>query len=84
MVTAPRTRSSVSDSGCVRDCSRFKPRPICGIDGRTYNSRCELKNARCSGRTVRVRHKGLCPVGECCLPELEQAMFLGPQVSVES
>ncbi|XP_072018955.1 SPARC-related modular calcium-binding protein 1-like isoform X2 [Amphiura filiformis] len=63
------SRSSKSVS-CIKDCSQAKARPICGSDGRTFNSRCDLKNARCIGRRIRVRHKGPCPVEKSrCLTE---------------
>ena len=34
--------------------------PVCGSDGRTYSSRCELQKARCEGHPVRVRYRGSC------------------------
>ncbi len=34
--------------------------PVCGSDGRTYSSRCELQRARCEGHPVRVRNRGSC------------------------
>lgn len=34
--------------------------PVCGSDGRTYSSRCELQRARCEGHPVRVRYRGTC------------------------
>lgn len=34
--------------------------PVCGTDGRTYSSRCELQKARCEGHPVRVRQHGTC------------------------
>lgn len=34
--------------------------PVCGSDGRTYSSRCELQRARCEGHPVRVRYRGSC------------------------
>ncbi|EFX84690.1 hypothetical protein DAPPUDRAFT_194402 [Daphnia pulex] len=37
--------------------------PVCGSDGRTYSSRCELQRARCEGHPVRVRNRGSCHAG---------------------
>ncbi|XP_057379159.1 SPARC-related modular calcium-binding protein 2-like isoform X2 [Daphnia carinata] len=34
--------------------------PVCGSDGRTYSSRCELQRARCEGHPVRVQYRGSC------------------------
>ena len=53
-----------SQPECIRDCSSRKLKPLCGSDGLTYNSKCELKNARCLGRKVGVAHDGACTVGK--------------------
>ena len=34
--------------------------PVCGSDGRTYSSRCELQRARCNGHQIRVKYRGAC------------------------
>ncbi|XP_046555910.1 SPARC-related modular calcium-binding protein 1-like, partial [Haliotis rubra] len=48
----------------ARDCSSVATRPVCGTDGKTYLSRCELKKAKkCDGRRVKVRKKGHCSAG---------------------
>ncbi|XP_038071538.1 SPARC-related modular calcium-binding protein 1-like isoform X2 [Patiria miniata] len=45
---------------CDPDCLIAKPRPVCGMDGQTYNSRCEIRRARCFGNSVQIKHKGPC------------------------
>ncbi|XP_019624556.1 PREDICTED: SPARC-related modular calcium-binding protein 1-like isoform X4 [Branchiostoma belcheri] len=52
---------------CDYDCTLEMKRTVCGSDGRTYNSRCEMQRARCqTGRTIDVQHRGKCKdVGRC-------------------
>lgn len=45
---------------CRVDCKGSKERAVCGTDGVTYNSRCELQQALCSGFRVKFRHRGAC------------------------
>ncbi|XP_041353143.1 SPARC-related modular calcium-binding protein 1-like isoform X2 [Gigantopelta aegis] len=52
---------SLRASNCQMDCSTAKRRLVCGTDGLTYSSPCELKRAKkCDGRRVKVRKKGRC------------------------
>ena len=51
VTTAPTTTTTISPSVLE---------PVCGSDGRTYSSRCELQRARCEGHPVRVRYRGSC------------------------
>ncbi|GFQ64916.1 u5-Austrotoxin-Ht1a_1 [Trichonephila clavata] len=42
--------------------------PVCGNDGRTYESRCEIERAKCQGHPVEFKHRGKC-IGKgigCC------------------
>lgn len=53
-----RTSSSTTTSTTTTSPSVLEP--VCGSDGRTYSSRCELQRARCEGHPVRVRYRGPC------------------------
>ena len=60
---------SLRASNCQMDCSTAKRRLVCGTDGLTYSSPCELKRAKkCDGRRVKVRKKGRCS-GKWCLAD---------------
>uniref|UniRef100_A0A0R3RMZ2 Kazal-like domain-containing protein n=1 Tax=Elaeophora elaphi TaxID=1147741 RepID=A0A0R3RMZ2_9BILA len=48
--------------------------PICGSDGRTYNSYCEVKRAICHGNPVKKQFSGPCPENLRC--QLERAYQL--------
>ncbi|CAH1262907.1 SMOC1 [Branchiostoma lanceolatum] len=52
---------------CDYDCTLEMKRTVCGTDGRTYNSRCEMQRARCqTGRSIEAQHRGKCKdVGRC-------------------
>ncbi|XP_006814758.1 SPARC-related modular calcium-binding protein 1-like isoform X1 [Saccoglossus kowalevskii] len=54
---------------CNEDCSTVVQRAVCGSDGRTYGSRCELMRARCRGSTAEIQHKGVCQESSRCEAE---------------
>ncbi|KPI94910.1 Agrin [Papilio xuthus] len=53
----------VEEGGAVCACAACEPvlRPVCGSDGRTHNSDCELRRAACQlGRDIKLLHAGAC------------------------
>ncbi|XP_064484852.1 SPARC-related modular calcium-binding protein 2-like isoform X2 [Ornithodoros turicata] len=72
-------KSSDSDGpripeGRCRDCGgEHSSTPLCGTDGRTYYSQCELDRARCQGHLVQVKHEGACPELGRCVAQKRQA-----------
>lgn len=49
------------DSECKVKCKSRKSRIMCGSDGVSYQSKCELKRARrCEGKHITIRKKGKC------------------------
>lgn len=48
------------DSHCGIICSRTQGKPVCGSDGRSYETGCELQRARCKDRTLTLAHRGRC------------------------
>ncbi|KAM8833020.1 SPARC-related modular calcium-binding protein 1 isoform 1-T1 [Synchiropus picturatus] len=66
------------DNHCGVICSRIQGRPVCGSDGKSYESSCELQRARCKEKTLTQMHRGRCrgeaigknwPVGPTSQPE---------------
>ncbi|XP_035453783.2 agrin isoform X2 [Spodoptera frugiperda] len=56
----------VAVCGCGAECEPVV-RPVCGSDGRTYDSRCHLDRASClDNRDVRVAYTGPCGVENPC------------------
>jgi len=50
------TRAPLCKVACLKD----RRRPICGTNGVTYSSKCELQKALCSGEKIKVRYRGPC------------------------
>ncbi|KAM7403593.1 hypothetical protein PAMA_004169 [Pampus argenteus] len=48
------------DSHCGVICSRSQGKPVCGSDGRSYETGCELQRARCKDKTLTLAHRGRC------------------------
>ncbi|XP_063764403.1 SPARC-related modular calcium-binding protein 1 isoform X2 [Eleginops maclovinus] len=48
------------DSHCGVICSRTQGKPVCGSDGRIYETGCELQRARCKDKTLTLAHRGRC------------------------
>ncbi|XP_035214941.1 SPARC-related modular calcium-binding protein 1-like isoform X3 [Stegodyphus dumicola] len=46
-------------SECDTDCAPESV-PVCGNDGRTYDSRCDIEKAKCQGHPVEFKHRGKC------------------------
>ncbi len=44
---------------CVRHCTS-EHKPVCGSNGVTYGNKCTFQNAKCTKRTIRLRHAGKC------------------------
>lgn len=55
------------DRDCGITCSRTG-KPVCGSDGRSYDSNCELQKARCKDKTLTLAHRGRCRGKNWVLP----------------
>ena len=52
---------ALRDSECKIKCKSRKSRIMCGSDGVSYLSKCEIKRARrCEGKNVTIKKKGKC------------------------
>ncbi|GFO16911.1 sparc-related modular calcium-binding protein [Plakobranchus ocellatus] len=52
---------SLKPTKCSVSCVSTKVKPVCGTNGITYPSRCDLKRAKkCDGQRVRMKHWGEC------------------------
>lgn len=55
------------DRDCGIACSRTG-KPVCGSDGRSYETNCELQKARCKDKTLTLAHRGRCRGKNWVLP----------------
>ncbi|XP_018582813.1 SPARC-related modular calcium-binding protein 1 isoform X3 [Scleropages formosus] len=58
--TGPRWLIGDRESQCGVICSRTQGKPVCGSDGRSYETSCDLQRAKCRDRTLSLAHRGRC------------------------
>lgn len=69
---------ALRDSECTIKCKSRKPRIMCGSDGVSYLSKCEVKRARrCEGKNVTIKKRGKCSDSDVpmtkCFQERQEA-----------
>ncbi|XP_062863154.1 SPARC-related modular calcium-binding protein 1 isoform X3 [Trichomycterus rosablanca] len=48
------------DSHCGITCTKNAGKPVCGSDGRSYETNCELQRAKCKDHTLTLAYRGRC------------------------
>ncbi|XP_042630350.1 SPARC-related modular calcium-binding protein 1-like isoform X7 [Cyprinus carpio] len=56
----PRWLIGDRESPCSPVCSRSNSKPVCGSDGHSYDTSCDLERAKCKDRTLTLAHRGRC------------------------
>ncbi|XP_045562540.1 SPARC-related modular calcium-binding protein 1 isoform X14 [Salmo salar] len=76
--TGPRWLIGDRETHCGIICSRTQGKPVCGSDGRSYDTGCDLQRARCKDRSLTLAHRGRCRDGgqSKCRVERNQALEL--------
>ncbi|KAJ8341060.1 hypothetical protein SKAU_G00333510 [Synaphobranchus kaupii] len=58
--TGPRWLIGDREAHCGVICTRTQGKPVCGSDGRSYDTGCDLQRARCKDRALSLAHRGRC------------------------
>jgi len=85
LVASPVQSSLLQRQLCQVSCDGVKTRPVCGSNGVTYRSRCELQEALCAGINVKFHHRGPCyseADGSRCFEDKSSALRTGDESGI--
>ncbi|XP_066551070.1 SPARC-related modular calcium-binding protein 1 isoform X2 [Amia ocellicauda] len=69
------------EAHCSVTCPRSQGKPVCGSDGRSYDTSCDLQRARCKDRLLTMAHRGRCK--EKNWVRIDQPAAVSPTASVD-